>query len=552
MLVYLRQWAISTRLGFILAAALISLAVVGGLALLQERQALLDEKRHQLSLLHELAQHTLESYHQQVLSGQLTEARAQALALEQIRQWRFTTGQDQDYFWILDRQGLMLMHPEQPELEGRNVRQVRDPQDQPFIAELLDRSRQEPLGMVRYVWDKPGFSAPVGKMSVFTSFETWGWVLVNGIYLDTLNAQLRRHSFNLIGLFILAAVLLAGLVFAVIRSVIQPLKQMLARMREIADGDGDLTHRLSEAGQDELMHINRAFNRFITQIHDLVQASRQSALAVSAAAEELSAVTHQSQQTVDQQSQETDQVATAMNQMSATVQEVARHAQQAAEAARAANHKTQQGHERLNLTLNTLGQLDSSIQSTALSMTRLKEGTENIGSIMEVIRNVAEQTNLLALNAAIEAARAGEHGRGFAVVADEVRNLAARTQASTEEIHSMIERLVAEAEASFQAMQESQQQASHTLEHAQQTTQALEDVRHHIHQMADMNTQIASAAEQQAAVADEMSHNLVNINDLAGQTREGAVHTTAASHELAQLAEQLEQQVSQFKTQQAG
>ena len=279
-----------------------------------------------------------------------------------------------------------------------------------------------------------------------------------------------------------------------------------------------------------------------------MQQTHQSSLSVSAAAEELSAVTQQSSQTIYQQSLETDQVATAMNEMTATVQEVAINASQAANAARNAMSEAGKGEERLKATLNTLADLDDSLQQTAITLDHLKEGTENISIIMDVISSVAEQTNLLALNAAIEAARAGEHGRGFAVVADEVRGLAARTQQSTTEIHATIERLIKEADASYNSMSESSKKAAETISHARETASSLDLVGEAIQLITDMNIQIASAAEQQAAVADEINRNIVNINDLSQQNKEGSEHTTQASNDLAKLAEMLSAQVNEFKT----
>jgi len=548
MLTLLRQLGINLRFWIILALAIASLLLLSLLSIQQQRTALLEEKDLQLSQLMELASATLEHHYQLAQAGDLSNATAQKRAFAIIEDFRYTTGSDKDYFWILSAQGEMLVHPEQPELVGQNLNNLEDPEGYRFVRDLLQGARQQGGGQLRYVWDKPGFSSPVGKMARYQAFTGWDLVLVNGIYLDSLNAQMRQSIYSLLSIFVLSAALMAALILLIINSIQRPLKDMLNRMREIADGDGDLRHRLPVEGKDELMHINRAFNRFINKIQELVKESRQSAISVSTAAEELSAVTQQSAQTVQQQSRETDQVATAMNEMTATVQEVASNATSAASAASEANRQTQVGQERLQETLETLAQLDASIKNTASTLEELRAGTENIGTIMDVISGVAEQTNLLALNAAIEAARAGEHGRGFAVVADEVRNLAARTQQSTGEIRDMIERLTGEAERSFKAMAHSSDQAIETVTHAQQTSTALEEVAAAIQQIADMNTQIASAAEQQAAVADEINRNVVNINELSTQTEEGATHTTQASEDLAGLAENLNHQVSQFKT----
>ncbi|HKM15756.1 MAG TPA: methyl-accepting chemotaxis protein [Marinospirillum sp.] len=543
----LRQLTINLRLWLILTLALLAIGLVSFLAMQQERGAILSQKKLQLKQLLELSHNTLEHFHQQEKNGQLTPNEAQSKAFAIIKEFRFTNGQDRDYFSIFDKQGLAVMHPN-ASIENTNMLSTKDVEGFAFIQDILNKAASASQGYASYSWDKPGFSNPVAKLASYQTFEPWGLVIINGVYLDTMNALLWQHAIKLFVSFVVAGLVMAGLILVVISSIKRPLQNMLLRMRDIADGDGDLTHRLPLDGSDELTEINRAFNRFIGKIQELVQQTHQSSLSVSAAAEELSAVTQQSSQTVHQQSQETDQVATAMNEMTATVQEVATNATQAAGAAREATDQALKGQSRLNATLETLADLDESIENTAITLERLKEGTENIGIIMDVISSVAEQTNLLALNAAIEAARAGEHGRGFAVVADEVRSLAARTQESTTEIHGTIERLVKEADESYKAMAESRKKAAETVNHAKETSEALDQVGEAIHLIADMNIQIASAAEQQAAVADEINRNVVNINELSSQTKEGSEHTTQASNELAQLAEMLNGQVSQFRT----
>jgi len=547
MLNALRNISINFRLWVIAIIALLAMATVSFLALQQERTAIMEEKNLQLSQLLELAHNTLEAFHQRALVGELSHSDAQKMAFDTIRHFRFTTEQDRDYFSIIDGQGVTLMHPISKELENSNTLGVRDPNGVAFIQDIVSKSSQSNTGQVNYVWDKPGFSSPVAKLSRYQAFQPWGLILINGIYLDTVSSMIWNHALKIIGFFIVTALIMSLLIVLVINSIKQPLNNMLERMRDISEGDGDLTHRLPLDGKDELTLINQAFNGFIAKIQNLVQQTHESSLSVSASAEELSAVTEQSSQTVYQQSQETDQVATAMNEMTATVQEVATNATLAAGAARDATEQAQKGQIRLNATLETLADLDQSIENTAVTLERLKQGTENIIIVMDVISSVAEQTNLLALNAAIEAARAGEHGRGFAVVADEVRGLAARTQESTTEIHATVERLIKEAEESHLAMSESRKKAGETVNNAKETSLALDQVGEAIQIIADMNTQIASAAEQQAVVADEINRNVVNINELSSQNREGSEHTTRASQDLALLAETLNYQVSQFK-----
>lgn len=544
----LRKLTINLRLWLILALALCSIALVSFLAIKQEQSALMYQKNLQLTQLLELTETTINHFYKRAEKGSLTHDDAKERAFNVVREYTYTTLQDQDYFFIIDKQGKNLMHARDPAMENTSMRNNTDRNGFAYIQAILNQSNQAKHGSITYEWRRTGASDEVTKLAHFQNFEPWGMIVVTGIFLDNVKDLMWQHTAQLLISLLFASIVLAVLVFFIITSIKRPLNMMLLRMRDVADGDGDLTQRLPIEGNDELTSINRAFNIFIEKIQNLVKQANQSSLAVSAAAEELSAVTQQSSQTIQQQGQETDQVATAMNEMTATVQEVATNASEAADAARQAIERKNEGDAQLKVMLRTITELESSIEETANTLEHLKEGTANINVVMEVISSVAEQTNLLALNAAIEAARAGEHGRGFAVVADEVRGLAARTQESTTEIQATIERLTSEADQSYNAMAISRKKVQETVGNAKKTTDALEHLTAAIELISDMNTQIASAAEQQAAVADEINRNIVNINDLSSQTQDGAQQTTQASHDLARLAETLNQQVSEFKT----
>ncbi|NIA02649.1 MAG: methyl-accepting chemotaxis protein, partial [Planctomycetia bacterium] len=250
---------------------------------------------------------------------------------------------------------------------------------------------------------------------------------------------------------------------------------------------------------------------------------------------------------VDKQQAETGQVATAMNEMTTTVQEVACNATQTAEAANKANTETDSGRQIVTKTIESITELASEVETAAITIQQLESDSENIDSVVDVIRGISEQTNLLALNAAIEAARAGEQGRGFAVVADEVRTLASRTQESTLEIQSMIESLQTGAARAVEVMEQGRNKAQGSVENAARAGESLNVITSTVATISDMNTQIASAAEEQTAVAEEINRNIANISLLGDQTSEGARQTAASSEEMAQLAVQLQGLVGQFK-----
>ncbi|MGO1247639.1 MAG: methyl-accepting chemotaxis protein [Oceanisphaera sp.] len=350
-------------------------------------------------------------------------------------------------------------------------------------------------------------------------------------------------------------VLFGGLVMLVVLvvnlSMARTLRLRIGRaqfmINELAAGDGDLTQRLNLGGNDELSQMGTSINTFVDKVHKLVQEVSTSTGEVAAAADQLEKITEQSTHSVQRHHVETEQVATAMNEMTATVQEVAQSALSASDAAQEADGATQEGSRVVAHTESSIDELAREVEKAAQAMGVVGDHSDQISSVLDVIRGIAEQTNLLALNAAIEAARAGEQGRGFAVVADEVRNLAQRTQGATEEIHSMIEQLQQGTRNAIEVMQQGQNQAYNSVQSATDARQALEKIAAAVARIRDMNTSIASAAEEQSMVAEEINRNVTNINDVTLQVSDGTEQTRDSSGNLARLAELLQSQVGHFK-----
>ncbi len=348
-------------------------------------------------------------------------------------------------------------------------------------------------------------------------------------------------------LLVAALALLLGLCAALLISklIVRPLRQVITQAERIAAGD--LSVQLEVSRSDEVGQLLAAMQVMASNLRDMVGRLQGGVERISASAEALSGITEQTRQGVNGQKAETDQVATAMSQMAATVHEVARNAEVAAVATRNAEARVGTGSQVVGQTLQRVDQLASAMDATTQSIARLSQDAQRIDAVLDVIKSVAEQTNLLALNAAIEAARAGEQGRGFAVVADEVRALARRTQQSTAEIETLIATLREGTQRAVQDMQQSASLVTHAVTDANQTESALAAISEAVTQIFEMNQQIAAAAEQQTAVAEEINRSVTSIRDIADQSALAMDETADASTQLAELGRELQGMAGQFR-----
>lgn len=349
-----------------------------------------------------------------------------------------------------------------------------------------------------------------------------------------------------------AAAIMLVLVSAVLmllfrKLVLKPLRDGSTLMRELASGEGDLTVQLPVPNRDEISALLSGINQFTGKLRTMVQDMVESSQTLSSSAGELTVMMQESESRIEHQQQETSAVAAAITQMASTVHEVARNTANAAEAAQKANESAHTGHATTERAVKDINMLVTRIEQTAAVINRLNEDAAQVGSVLEVIRGIAEQTNLLALNAAIEAARAGEQGRGFAVVADEVRTLAGRTQQSTEEIRDIIEKLQSGSVSAVEAMNTAQESGQQGAQQVHSVAVALNEIRNLVQQINDMNTQIASATEEQSAVAEEISNNIARLNQIGQESAASSAESAQSSVNLAGVAQHLHQVAGMFR-----
>jgi methyl-accepting chemotaxis protein len=377
--------------------------------------------------------------------------------------------------------------------------------------------------------------------------ESMDWYLVAQVPEAEVFALLKESAYQILMWTILIAAVFIAISIVVAGSVSRPIAHIAELFRNIGEGEGDLRQRLPVNGDDEIAQLARGFNSFISKIQDTVIEVAKTSEQLGLSAFDVSNQAHQTLDDSQLQKDRTIMVVTAINEMGATVNEIATNAAQAAVTARDADAESIDGQKVVTRARATMNQLSKDVEQVGEVIESLATHTKSIGSILDVIRAISEQTNLLALNAAIEAARAGEAGRGFAVVADEVRNLASRTAASTNQVQNMIDKLQSETSRAVNAMEQSRSRSHEGVTAVDEASQSLSGISERIALISDMNIQVAAATEEQSTVVEDINRNVTEINDITQRTADTANAAAHASKSLSQLAVRLDTLVARFK-----
>jgi methyl-accepting chemotaxis protein len=513
---------------------LLSLALVGFIALLlisasALHRNLMSEREARLQAVLDLAMSRI-----QALAATLPPEQAKAQAKAMLDSMRFD---GDNYLFVLDEDRRVVVHPAKPELVGQ---QMGNNPAESHWQHMVDLGKGGHQGRLEYQW-----VSPAQKMSLVTGYQPWGWILGSGVLLQDIEATMWSQYEWMGGATLLVILLMGLLGLAISRSIVNPLAEINKAMARVAAGD--LVVSIPVLGRDELGTVASSTNQGLDAIRRALLEASQGARNVADAALRIAASAEQTNQAVNSQRDQLAQLATAMNEMSATIADVAGHAENTARDTQDATSEAGLGNQDVHASVHGIQALATEVDQATSQVNQLKEGVMQISEVTAVISAISEQTNLLALNAAIEAARAGEQGRGFAVVADEVRQLASRTRHSTEEIQSTITQLQQRAVTAANAMDASRKLAESSVNQSEKAGQDLSLIVNHIQHVSDMATQIATAAEQQSMVAEDMNRNVSGINDSALEMSQAASQLAQESELLAGLSRSLDERLAVFK-----
>jgi methyl-accepting chemotaxis protein len=455
------------------------------------------------------------------------------------------------YLFGYDSKGTRLLLGKATNGLGDNFMNMQDTQGNYLIQDLLKNAKLNQF--TTYYFPKPGEQTPLPKLSYSVYLPQWDLTIGTGFYTDDVDAeiaemearaeeQLEQGLYTLAGITLLIVILVSVMAIMINRSIMRPLELFDNSISSFASGDADLTARMEKFSVPEFHKLSHNFNRFVESLQNIIKRVNQVGQQVVEETNAMSQRATQVDHLASNQREETEQVATAMTEMTTTAQEISNNANNAAQSAKDAEDNATDVHNIVNAAARSVQALAEEVADASSVIAKLEGDVNNITSSLAVIQDIAEQTNLLALNAAIEAARAGEQGRGFAVVADEVRKLASRTQESTQQIHTMIQQLKAGSDAAVKAMESSQQRSITTVREANAAAEALQKIQASIGTIMDMNALIATATEEQSIVGQEISQRIVVISDqssesadLANQNRQGSQTLNGRAHELYEL-----------------
>ena len=536
---------LKTRLILIVLLSMLGLLFLGTVNLYIEQEQLRTEKEVKTRHVVETAHSLINYFYLQAKAGVIKDVDARKMAMNAVKQLRY---EEKDYFWINDLQPKMIMHPYKPKLDGKDLSSVKDPSGKYLFNEMVEVVNKNGSGYVSYLWPKPGMDKdkPVEKLSYVKGFTPWQWVIGSGIYIDDIDDMFYQHLWQMLTWIFLISVVLIGLSFLIGASITTPLDIMKKTFQDV-EHSGNLTLSLPIEGKSEFTEIAKAFNSMLLHYSDAIKNVDNSVEQLEQTSVNLKHVVSETTSGIQRQQDSITSASNAINDMLSSVNQVTDAIENSASSASQANESVGKGQQMVSATIDSIKTLANSLESTTQVSHKLEEDSSNIGTIVVVIKGIAEQTNLLALNAAIEAARAGEQGRGFAVVADEVRNLAQKTQQSTAEIESMIESIQKGSDEAVKSMTQSYEMAQNSVKLSVDTGETLTEISTIVNQINEINSNIHTMSKHQQSITDSLTQHLDTVNLESKNNSEVIEKTNQEMDKLSKLAPYLDQLMKQFK-----
>jgi methyl-accepting chemotaxis protein len=541
----LRNLKIKYKLWAVVGVMTLGIVIIGVMYALSLRTDLFAEKQIKTRHLVETAYGVIDYYYKLSKDGKITERDAQASAIAAVRNLRY---EEKDYFWINDMHPRMIMHPFKPEMDGTDISDFKDPTGKALFVSMVDVVKSTKAGFVNYMWPKPNYKDPVPKISYVKGFEPWGWIIGSGIYVDDVNALVKKEVLKIA----VVLIIIVGISLFLASSIIGGLLKQLGGepayvadiVQKVAEGDLRIEIKTEKKYQNSLLaHVDTMVGKLKQLMGDIKSTSDT----LASASQELSASAEQMSRGVTEQSGRANQIATASTEMSQTIIDIAKNSSNIATSATETLKVANDGEKVVDKSVEEVRAIASTVNESAKRMSSLGDRSKQIGEILNVIKDIADQTNLLALNAAIEAARAGEQGRGFAVVADEVRKLAERTGKATSEIGGMISGIQSEMGNAVVSMEEGTKKVETGVQYSAKAGDALRNIVGSVSELQTMVQQIATATEEMSTTSEQISGDIETIANVSKETSASSEQISKASSDLARLAGNLQNVVGLFK-----